>query len=168
MKRALLAAALLLLVFAKKNENTDGLRIYGLNGDSMEPTIHAKERILVDEQAYTVRPPQRGDVVAYRAPDKPDVVTVKRVVGLPFETLELRKNKLFINGKEIGDLGAHFDASKPPEDFGPVTLKGAEYFLLGDNRGHSYDSREHGPVLLGFIRGQVLRVAGEGGVRPVK
>jgi signal peptidase I len=168
MKRALLALALLLLVFAKKNESADGLRVYGINGDSMEPTIHAKERILVDEQAYTLRPPQRGDVVAYRAPDQTNVVTIKRVEGLPFETLELRKNKLFINGKEIGDLGAHWDASKPPVDFGPVTLKAAEYFLLGDNRNHSYDSREHGPVLLGFIRGHVLRAAGDGGVRTVQ
>lgn len=168
MKRALLAVALLLLVFAKKNASTDGLRVYGINGDSMEPTIHAKERILVDELAYTIQPPQRGDVVAYRAPDKPDVVTIKRVVGLPFETVELRKNKLFINGKEIGDPGAHLDATKPPEDFGPVTLKAAEYFLLGDNRGHSYDSREHGPVLLGFIRGHVLKAAGEGGARVVQ
>ena len=165
MKRALLAAALLLLIFAKKNERTDGLRVYGINGDSMEPTIHAKERILVDELAYTVQPPQRQDVVAYRAPDKPDVVTVKRVVALPFETVELRKNKLFINGKEVGDPGAHYDATKPPEDFGPVTLKAAEYFLLGDNRSHSYDSREHGPVLLGFIRGHVLKAAGDSGVR---
>jgi len=165
MKRALAAVALLLLVFAKKNTGNDGLRVYGINGDSMEPTIHAKEHILVDELAYTIHAPQRGDVVAYRAPDKPDIVTVKRVVGLPFETVELRKNKLFINGKEIGDLGAQWDASKPPTDFGPVTLKAAEYFLLGDNRNHSYDSREHGPVLLGFIRGHVLKVAGEGGVR---
>ena len=168
MKRALLAAALLLLVFAKKNESTEGLRVYGINGDSMEPTIHAKERILVDEQAYTVRAPQRGEVVAYRAPDKPDVVTVKRVVGLPFETLEFRKNKLVINGKEIGDLAAHYDPTKPPEDFGPVTLKAAEYFLLGDNRGHSYDSRQHGPVLLGFIRGRVLKAAGDKGVRAIQ
>lgn len=168
MKRALAAAALLFLVFAKKHESTDGLRVYAINGDSMEPTIHAKERILVDEQAYTVQPPQRGDIVAYRAPDKPDVVTIKRVEGLPFETVELRKNKLFINGKEIGDRGLHVDANKPPEDFGPVTLKAAEYFLLGDNRGHSYDSREHGPVLLGFIRGHVLKASGDGGVRVVQ
>ena len=168
MKRALVAVALLLLVFAKKNDSTEGLRVYGINGDSMEPTIHAKERILVDELAYTVRPPQRGEVVAYRAPDRTDVITVKRVVGLPFETVELRKNKLFVNGKEIGDLGAHWDASKPPTDFGPVTLKAAEYVLLGDNRGHSYDSRQHGPVLLGFIQGRVLKAAGDSGVRPIQ
>ena len=168
MKRALAAAALLLLVFAKKNDNNDGLRVYGINGDSMEPTIHAKERILVDELAYTVHPPQRGHVVAYRAPDKPDVVTIKRVVGLPFETIEFRKNQLFINGAERGDLGAHYDPNKPPENVGPVTLKAAEYFLLGDNRSHSYDSREHGPVLLGFIRGRVLKVAGDGGVRVIQ
>jgi signal peptidase I len=168
MKRALAAVALLLLVFAKKNDRTDGLRVYGINGDSMEPTIHAKERILVDEQAYTLQPPQRGDVVAYRAPDQTNVITIKRVVGLPFETIELRKNKLFINGKELGDVGAHYDATKPPEDFGPVTLNAAEYFLLGDNRRHSYDSREHGAVLLGFVRGHVLRAAGDNGVRAVK
>lgn len=168
MKRALAAAALLLLVFARKNDRTDGLRVYGINGDSMEPTIHAKERILVDEQAYTVQAPQRGDIVAYRAPDQTNVITIKRVVGLPFETFELRKNKLFINGKELGDVGAHYDATKPPVDFGPVTLKAAEYFLLGDNRGHSYDSREHGAVLLGFIRGHVLRAAGDNGVRTVQ
>jgi signal peptidase I len=168
MRRALLAAALLLLVFAKKNENNDGLRVYGINGDSMEPTIHAKERILVDELAYTLQPPQRGDVVAYRAPDQTNVVTVKRVVGLPGDVVELRKNKLFINGYEQAEAYAHFDDKKPPEDFGPVTLKPAEFFLLGDNRGHSYDSRQHGAVLLGFIRGHVLRAAGDNGVRPVR
>ena len=165
MKRALAAAALLLLVFAKKNDNTDGLRVYGINGDSMEPTIHAKERILVDERAYMLEHPQRGDVIAYRAPDQTNVVTIKRVVGLPGEVVELRKNKLFINGNEQTEAYAHFDDKKPPEDFGPLTLKPAEYFLLGDNRGHSYDSREHGGVLLGFIRGHVLKVAGDGGAR---
>ena len=168
MRRALLAAALLLLVFAKKTERTDGLRVYGINGDSMEPTIHAKERILVDEQAYTLEHPQRGDVVAYRAPDQTNVVTIKRVVGRPGEIVELRKNKLFINGKEQVEAYAQLDDKKPPEDFGPVTLKPAEYFLLGDNRGHSYDSREHGAVLLGFIRGHVLRASGESGVRAVR
>ena len=167
MRRVLLAAALLLLVFAKKNESSDGLRVYGINGDSMEPTIHAKERILVNELAYTLDHPLRGDIVAYRAPDQTNVVTIKRVVGMPGEVVEIRKNKVFINGTELVEAYAHFD-DKKPEDFGPLTLKPAEYFLLGDNRGHSYDSREHGAVLLGFIRGHVLKAAGDAGVRVIK
>ena len=116
---------------------------------------------------YLLEPPQRGHVVAYRAPNDASISTIKRVVGLPGETVELRKNKLFINGKEMTEFYPHVDATAP-QDFGPVTLGRAEYFLLGDNRGQSYDSREHGAVILGLIRGRVLRVAGEGGVRLVQ
>jgi signal peptidase I len=166
MRRALAAVALLLLVAAKKND-TEGLRVYGINGNSMDPTIHAKERVLVDELAYMLQPPHRGDVVAYRAPNDASVSTIKRVVGLPGETVEIRKNKVFINGNEMAEVYPHVEAPAP-QDFGPLTLGRAEYFLLGDNRGQSYDSRAHGAVILGLIRGRVLRVAGEGGVRLVK
>ena len=171
MKRALAAAAVLLLFVAAKNKvNNDGLRVYGVNGDSMDPTIKSKERVLVDEYAYMVQPPQRGDVVAYRAPNDTNVSTIKRIVGMPGETVELRKNKLFINGREQTESYAHSDAApdKPPEDFGPLKLGNAEYFLLGDNRNHSYDSRQHGAVIRGLIRGHILKVAGEGGVRVVQ
>ena len=169
MRRALAAAALLLLVAAKNN--SDGLRIYGITGDSMEPTIHSKERVLVDELAYMVQRPQRGHVVAYRSPGEAGVNTIKRIVGLPGETVELRKNKLFINGQEMGEFYLHADANaaeKPTGDFGPLKLGPAEYFLLGDNRNHSYDSREQGAVMLGFIHGRVLRAAGPAGVRDVR
>lgn len=169
MRRALAAAALLLLVAAKSNN--DGLRIYNINGDSMEPTIHSKERVLVDELAYMVQRPQRGHVVAYRSPKDTSVSTIKRIVGLPGETVELRKNKLFINGQEMPESYLHADANaaeKPADDFGPLKLGAAEYFLVGDNRNHSYDSREHGAVILGFIHGRVLRAAGPAGVRDVQ
>lgn len=166
MRRALAAVALLLLIAAKKNDS-EGLRVYGINGNSMDPTIRAKERVLVDELAYMLEPPHRGHVVAYRAPNDSSISTIKRVVGLPGETVELRKNKLFINGKEMAESYSHVDA-QAPQDFGPVTLGRAEYFLLGDNRAQSYDSRAHGAVILGLIRGRVLRVAGEGGVRLVQ
>jgi signal peptidase I len=169
MRRALAAAALLLLVAAKNN--SDGLRIYGFNGDSMEPTIHTKERVLVDELAYMVQRPQRGHVVAYRSPTDTAISTIKRIVGMPGETVELRKGKLFINGQEQPESYAHADASaadKSSGDFGPLKLGPAEYFLLGDNRNHSYDSRAQGAVMLGFIHGRVLRAASPDGVRDVR
>jgi len=134
----------------------------------MDPTIRTKERVLVDEYAYMMQKPQRGDVVVYRSPGDVSVSGIKRIVGLPSETVELRKSKLFINGKELAEAWGHVDTEKAAEDYGPVSLSPAEYFLLGDNRSHSFDSRSHGAVALGFIHGRVLRVAGEGGVRPVR
>jgi signal peptidase I len=170
MRRALAVAALLLLVAAKKT-NSDGLRIYNFTGDAMEPTIHTKERVLVDELAYMVQRPQRGHVVAYRYPTDTAISTIKRIVGMPGETVELRKGKLFINAQEMAETWVHTDANaaeKPSEDYGPLKLGPAEYFLLSDNRSRSYDSRAQGAVMLGFIHGRVLRAAGQGGVRDVR
>ena len=90
---------------------------------------------------------------------------------MPGETVELRKGKLFINGQEMAESWVHSDANaavKPADDFGPLKLGPAEYFLLSDNRAHSFDSREQGAVMLGFIHGRVLRAAGPAGVRDVR
>ena len=171
MRRALAVAALLLLVGAAKKTNNDGLRIYNFNGDAMEPTIHTKERVLVDELAYMVQRPQRGHVVAYRSPTDTAISTIKRIVGLPGETVELRKGKLFINGQEMAETWAHTDANaapKPSDDYGPLKLGPAEYFLLSDNRNRPYDLRGQGAVMLGYIHGRVIRASGQGGVRDVR
>jgi signal peptidase I len=151
------------------SRHAEGLRIYSLPSDAMMPAIHKGDAVLVNEQAYMAEPPVRGDVVVYRCPANLEVTLIKRVVAVPFETVEIRHKKVLVNGNAIGEgYAIHTDESDLSEDekperrmrdsYGPVTLKAGEYFVLGDNRDASLDSRNHGPVMLGLIHGRAVRV----------
>jgi signal peptidase I len=120
-------------------------------GQSMEPNLREHERLIIDKISYRLRPPQRNDIVVLDLPHM-DELLVKRVMGLPGETLEIRHGEVFINGEPAPepfphDLGFQ---SLPPVTLGPLT-----YFVLGDNRENSNDSRSFGPVKREYILGRV-------------
>jgi len=163
---------------------------------SMKPTIVEGDYILVDKLAYAVRVPFLGWTVAYREePKRGDIVVfdppgehdrfVKRIVGLPGDVLEMRDNRLYLNGRPVAyyDPDGHgLDDMEPlswpgvevlagrahevlmaqePTDaasFGPVTVPAGHFFMLGDNRDNSKDSRWFGPVARERIVGRVSRV----------
>lgn len=117
-----------------------GLRI-NVVGVSMEPTLDSDQKILVNRFLYTISAPKRGDIIVFRPGGNPNShYYVKRVVGMPGETIQIMDGKLYINGSVVEDEG--YDKI---EDAGiaekEVALGSNEYFVLGDNRNASEDSR---------------------------
>ena len=127
-----------------------------VRGTSMEPGIHDGDRILVEPWSYLLDPVRRGDVVVLRSPVDPDVDYIKRVVGLPGEELVLTADGVWVDGVRIDEPYAISDAE--PTQL-RVTVPEGHFFVLGDNRPRSADSRDFGVVRAEDLRGRVdLRV----------
>lgn len=121
-------------------------------GSSMEPTLIDARRLLVDRTAFTLRQPRRWEVVVFQSPDDPTQLCVKRVVGLPGETVLLDRRGLVIDGVTTcppGDFGYAFRYGDRVELQTGVQLGPTEFFVLGDNAAISDDSRNwaSGPAL---------------------
>ncbi len=132
-----------------------------VDGDSMHPTFEHLDYLIVDEIVYRFREPARGDVIVFRYPSKPSVFYIKRVIGLPGETVSITQGTIAITTVE----GAAITLAEPyivNEDATytkKVTLNPEEYFVLGDNRPNSSDSRVWGPLPAKNIIGRVdLRI----------
>lgn len=125
---------------------------------SMEPTLRVGDRILVAKFYYRLAPIQRGDVIVFRYPLNPGKDFVKRVVGLPGDTVELRSGVVLVNGRPRPDLTpAHGEASCP-QDYGPKKVEAAHLFVMGDNRCNSEDSRFFGLVPVRNVVGKAVVV----------
>lgn len=133
-----------------------------INGASMEPNFHNGEYILTNKIIYKLKGPQRGDVVIFKSPRNKDIDYIKRIISLPGETISLRGNAFYVNGQRleepyIPDNTPIFGGSYLRENEEVVITPGV-YFVIGDNRPHSSDSREFGPVpLTDFIGKAILR-----------
>lgn len=108
--------------------------------ESMEKTIMTNDRIFGFRLAYQFQDPKRYDIVIFKYPDDPQELFIKRIIGLPGETVEIREGKVYINGAEE-PLDDSFCPEQPLGDFGPYTVPENSYFMLGDNRNYSKDSR---------------------------
>lgn len=128
------------------------VQISVVKGHSMEPSLLDGDRLIVDRVSYNLVDAQRGDVVVLRYPRNPAVDFVKRIVGLPGDQVELRDGGLYVNGAQVPCpwewIGDH-------EDMPPVRVPDGNYFVLGDNRPISCDSREFGLVAAELIKGRV-------------
>ncbi len=107
---------------------------------SMEKTIMTGDRLFGNRLAYKKEDPQRYDIVIFRYPDDEKRLFVKRVIGLPGETVIIMDGKVYIDGN-IEPLADSFCPEKPTGYFGPYTVPEGCYFVMGDNREHSNDSR---------------------------
>src|ERR671938_1419228 len=128
-----------------------------VEGTSMLPRLHDGERIFVNKLVYYHLPPlQRGDIVVFWFPDDPDKSYIKRVIGLPGEMVEVRDGRIRINGQELNEpyLDPQLNVSHMSEP--PVIVKPHYYFVMGDNRDHSSDSRFWGLVPEKYIYGKAL------------
>lgn len=132
-----------------------GIRLYVAEafivpGRAMLPTVQHNDRVLVDKFCFDASALHRNDLAVYWSPDPDPQLQLKRIFGLPGETVKIRNEVVFIDGKEISDRHAIFDSDRPlmPEltNFGPIIVPEGSYFVLGDNRRLSKDSRIEGPI----------------------
>jgi signal peptidase I len=125
------------------------------------PTVTALERAILPG-----RDVRRGDIVVFKYPEDPERDFIKRVIGLPGERLELRRKKVYINGQPLEEPYVHL--LEPPaaegapkkddvrEEYGPVTIPAGQYFMMGDNRDNSQDSRFWGFLPRSYLKGEAL------------
>jgi signal peptidase I len=151
---------------------------------SMEPTILVGDRLLIDKFNYRngfnrgssitpSLPIERGDIIVFKYPEQPEILYVKRAIGLPGETLEIRDKKVYVNGQPIDepykvhrDSITHrrtsdsyflsFDSQR--DNYGPVVVPEESYFMMGDNRDDSADSRYFGFLQRDYVVGRPLIV----------
>jgi signal peptidase I len=118
---------------------------YIVDGASMEPNFHTSERVIVDRLTMLISGPSRGDVVVLDSPRNDDDLLIKRVVGLPNDRVIIREGRVYINGELLDEpYVTEFCTSQSCD--GAWLLGPDSYFVLGDNRTHSYDSHSFGPV----------------------
>jgi signal peptidase I len=141
---------------------------------SMDPTVGIGDRVLVRKWAQ----PKRGDIIAFEYPLQPSTLFIKRIVALPGQTVAIRDKQLFIDGKKMDEsYVVHDDPQTFPNDpklpepyrsrdnYGPFVVPANSYFVLGDNRDRSSDSRYWGTVPRDGVRGVVVLVVGKHGIR---
>ncbi len=126
-----------------------------VEGTSMAPLLSDQERIFINKFVYRFEPIERGDVIVFWYPLDRSKSFIKRVIGLPGETIELQGGKLYVNGKERPEIyipASYLDGSS----YGPLAIPNDEYFVMGDHRDSSNDSRVFGPVGRGYIYGKAV------------
>lgn len=133
-----------------------------VKGASMEPNFYDHEYLIIDEITYRFHEPKRGDIVVFRYPRNPQEYFIKRLIGLPGEDIQIRDGDVMVFNEENEDgfileedyLPARLQTHGFSEE--KVELGENEYFVLGDNRNSSKDSRSFGPVDRSYITGRVL------------
>jgi len=142
------------------------LQTFYVPSTSMYPTLKPGDRIVVEKVTKSVQP---GDIIVFSRPPAetgkcggppvPDLV--KRVIGMPGDTLEVRNNKVYLTGKVLPEPwlpAATADSNPETADFGPVKVPEGDYFVMGDNRASSCDSRTWGPVKSTLLVGKVVMI----------
>jgi signal peptidase I len=127
------------------------IQVSVVKGNSMEPSLHDGDRLVVDRVSLNLGGVGRGDVVVLRYPKNPALDFVKRVVGVPGDEIAMRNGVLLVNGEPADDYGCIPDH----QDLAAFTVPAEQFFVLGDNRPISCDSREFGLVPQELLKGRV-------------
>lgn len=131
-----------------------------VNGASMDPTFSTGQFLIVDRLTYRFEAPQRGDVIIFEYPNNPQVYYIKRVIGLPGESVHISDGKVYIatsTGAKPFELSEPYIASDhASQDTLDAVLGPTQYFVMGDNRAQSSDSRIWGPLDAHFIIGRPI------------
>ena len=167
-----LIVAILLALFVR----TFVVQAFKIPSGSMIPTLQIGDHILVNKFIYgirlpfthivliPVRTPRRGDVIVFRFPKDEEKDFIKRVIGVPGDTVQVKNKTLFVNGQKQSESYAAYDRSFSPhgmperDNFGPVLVPEDAYFVMGDNRDHSLDSRFWGFVDFSKVKGKAFLI----------
>ena len=131
----------------------------------MVPNFHDREYLIVDEISYRFREPQRGEVIVFRYPQNPQEFFIKRVIGLPGESVKFKNNGVYIynqsnpDGFKLNESYLPANIETLPNGYSAeekIVVNSKQYFVLGDNRMFSKDSRSFGPIDKSFVVGKVL------------
>jgi signal peptidase I len=169
------------------------VQAFKIPSGSMEPNLLIGDHLLVnkfvaaptltslEDTVLPIESIRRGDVIVFKHPKLPERDLIKRTIGMPGETIELREGHVYINGKALDEPYVHFllpaaadlPAGDPRRKFGPVTVPEGQYFMMGDNRDNSEDSRYWGFLPREFVKGKALFLyvsfgEGEGSVANVR
>ncbi|NCN07109.1 signal peptidase I [Candidatus Falkowbacteria bacterium] len=132
-----------------------------VKGASMEPNFYDHEYLIIDEITYRFNEPKRGDIIVFKYPKDPRQFFIKRVIGLPGETVKIKDGLIFITSVDGQEnvlsedyLPSDIENVLPVSGYGEVVLNNDEYYLMGDNRDQSLDSRVFGPVKADYIIGR--------------
>ncbi|HEY3724528.1 MAG TPA: signal peptidase I [Acidimicrobiia bacterium] len=150
----LIVAALVIAIVIR----TFVFQAFYIPSESMVPTLRVGDRVLVNKLSYKLHDPRRGDIVVFKAPPAAETADikdlVKRLVGLPGETIEGKDGRIFINGKVLSEPYLPKDVKS--RTFGPEKVPPDSYFMLGDNRQFSKDSTFFGPIKRDKFIGRVF------------
>ena len=125
-----------------------------VEGASMEPNFHNGEYLIIDELSYAFGAPKRGEVIIFRYPLQPSEFFIKRIIGLPGETVEIKTGQVFVNDAVVPEQYLPKNLQTGPDK--TVQLEDNQYFVMGDNRTASSDSRVWGPLPKKNITGRVF------------
>jgi signal peptidase I len=169
------AEAILVAVVLALFIRTFVVQAFKIPSGSMKPTLLVGDHILVNKFIYGVKlpflsttlihltDPKRGDIVVFKFPEDPKKDFIKRVIGTPGDVIEIRNKKVYLDGKPMVDpYGTYLDphvipgSARPRDNFGPVTVPPRSFFVMGDNRDHSYDSRFWKFVDLSEVKGKAF------------
>jgi signal peptidase I len=133
---------------------TFGFQVARVEGKSMEPTLEDQDRLIVNKLIYQFRSPHKGDVVMLYSPENPDKALVKRVIAEEGDLVRIVDGRVYVNETPIPDeyVASEF---RSHDDWGPETIKDGYYFVMGDHRNNSSDSRQLGLVPRKYITGKV-------------
>ena len=151
------------------------IQAFKIPSGSMIPTLLVGDHILVNKflygtkipfsgkRAFMFKKPERGDIIVFKYPENPDKDFIKRVVAIEGDVIESKNKKVHVNGNKVNEPYAqHTDSSmrpmgiEPRDNFGPVIVPKNKYFVMGDNRDQSYDSRYWGYVDIKDVKGKAL------------
>jgi signal peptidase I len=125
-----------------------------VDGSSMQPTLHDQDRLIVNKLAYRWHAPQIGDIVMVASPEEPDKMLVKRIVAAPGDVVRSLHGRLYRNDVAISDQFVEKDY-RSSDTWGPEFVPRGHFFVMGDHRSNSADSRAFGPVPARYVIGKV-------------
>jgi signal peptidase I len=123
-----------------------------VEGQSMEPNLHTNQRLVVEKLSYRFHGPQRFDIVVLKVPSQGDELLIKRVIGLPGETVVISDGHVYVDGELLEETFTN--ESTQPGRYKEVTVPPLHVYVLGDNRDRSNDSRSFGPVPIENVVGR--------------